>query len=252
MRKILAILLVTSTYVNAQFYQIDYEVQPQIAFTPKAIEAMKQYYPDAKQREEMIEMTKNIPVMDYIFTYNSSQSQSTINLKLNNSQEQGGMQMGIGPDIGEKPIFNYKEQLYFNQSEFEGKKILVYDSLNKVDFKDTGKTKTILGIETKEAIGKHKDIDVIAWYAPSLPYAYSPDKYYGTKGLIMELHYKYIKDDIEVMISWNPKAKKELKKEPVYTINDNLRKVSYPELIIMYDEMNKRIMEEQNKGVDKK
>lgn len=252
MRKFLAILLLASTYVNAQFYQIDYEVQPQIAFTPKAIEAMKQYYPDAKQREQVIEMSKNIPTVDYIFTYNSSQSQSTINLKLNNSQQQDGMQMGIGPDIGEKPIFNHKEQLYYNQSEFEGKKILVYDSLNKVDFKDTGKSKTILGIKTKEAIGKHKDIDVIAWYAPTIPYIYSPDKYYGTNGLILELHYKYIKDDVEVMISWTPKAKKELKKEPVYTINNGLNKVSYPELLQLYEEMNKRIMEEQNKGVDKK
>lgn len=252
MRNILAILLLASTCVNAQFYQIDYEVQPQIAFTPKAIEAMKQYYPDAKQRDEVIEMTKNIPSIDYIFTYNSSESQSTINLKLNNSQQPGDMRMGIGPDIGEHPVFNYKEQLYYNQSDFQGKKIMVYDSLNKVDFKDTGKSKTILGIETKEAIGKHKDVDVIAWYAPSLPYVYSPDKYFGTKGLILELHYKYIKDDIEVMISWNPKVKKELKKEPVYKLNESLKKVSYPELISMYDEMNKRIIEAENQGVDKK
>ena len=112
MKKLIAILLFISTFAEAQFYENDFEVQPQINFTDKAMEALKQYYPDQKQRDEFLEMSKNIPSQTYSFKYNQSQSQTINILKVDNSQQSQGNTMGIGPDIGEKPIFDYKEQIF--------------------------------------------------------------------------------------------------------------------------------------------
>ncbi|MDM1546542.1 GLPGLI family protein [Empedobacter falsenii] len=160
--------------------------------------------------------------------------------------------MGIGPEIGEKPIFNYKENLYYNETDmFTGNKLLVYDSLQKVDFVETGKTKNILGFEVKEATAKYKNYDLIAWYTSQIPYTYSPDKFYGTKGLILELHYKYMRDDIEVMISWNAIKKKESKKAPVFKINNQLKKVSQAEFLKMIEDSNQIQREATNQGVEK-
>ncbi|HCC95755.1 MAG TPA: hypothetical protein DEQ26_15825 [Flavobacteriaceae bacterium] len=252
MKKIIALIILISSIANAQFYEIEYEVQPQIHFTDKALENLKQYYPDQKQREEFLKTTKKIPNQFYSFNYNQTESQTQYIDKVNNSQQESQGFMGIGPEIGEKPIFNYKENLYYNETDmFTGNKLLVYDSLQKVDFVETGKTKNILGFEVKEAIAKYKNYDLIAWYTSQIPYTYSPDKFYGTKGLILELHYKYMRDDIEVMISWNAIKKKESKKAPIFKINNQLKKVSQTEFIQMIEDSNQIQREAANQGVEK-
>ncbi|MDM1522179.1 GLPGLI family protein [Empedobacter stercoris] len=252
MKNFLTLIIIISSFAQAQFYEIAYKVQPQIHFTDKALENLKQYYPDQKQREEFLESAKKIPSQFYSFKYNESQSQSEYIDKVDNSQEAPQSFMGISPDIGANPIFNYEDNLYFNEVDmFTGNKFLVYDSLEKVNFVETGKTKTILGIETKEATAKYKNYDLIAWYAPQISYSYSPDKFYGTKGLILELHYKYLRDDIEVMISWNATKKKELKKSPVFKINNKLKKVSQAEFLQMIEDSNQIQREAYNQGVEK-
>ncbi|WP_291073960.1 GLPGLI family protein [Empedobacter sp. UBA5987] len=214
---------------------------------------MKQYYPDQKQREEFLESAKKIPKQFYSFKYNETKSQTSYILRVDNTQEPSQMSMGIRPDIGSNPIFSYKENLYYYETDmFTGNKMVIYDSLQKVNFVETRKTKNILGFGVKEAITKYKNYDLIAWYAPQISYEYSPDKYYGTKGLILELHYKYTKDDVEVMISWNATKKKELKKAPIFTINNKLQKVSYSEFMRMIEEDNQKQCELHNQGVDRK
>ena len=253
MKKLLTLIVFISSFASAQFYEIEYEVQPQIHFTDKALESLKQYYPDQKQRNEFLELAKKIPTVNYNFKYNQSESQSQVILKLDNSQQENSNPLAITPEIGDKPIFKYSENLYFNEIDmFTGNKLLVYDSLQRVNFIETGKTKNILGFEVKEATAKYKNYDLIAWYAPKIPYTYSPDKFYGTKGLILELHYKYMRDDIEVMISWNAIKKKESKKAPVFKINNQLKRVSQAEFFKMIEDSNQIQREENNQGVDKK
>ncbi|MCA4809661.1 GLPGLI family protein [Empedobacter stercoris] len=252
MKNFLTLIIIFSSFAQAQFYEIEYEVQPQIHFTDKALENLKQYYPDQKQREEFLKTTKKIPNQFYSFNYNQTESQTQYIDKVNNSQQESQGFMGISPDIGANPIFNYEDNLYFNEVDmFTGNKLLVYDYLQKVDFVETGKTKNILGFEVKEATAKYKNYDLIAWYTSQIPYAYSPDKLYGTKGLILELHYKYMRDDIEVMISWNATKKKELKKSPVFKINNKLKKVSQAEFLQMIEDSNQIQRESSNQGVEK-
>ena len=252
MKNFLTLIIIFSSFAQAQFYELEFEVHPQIYFTDKALENLKQYYPDQKQREEFLESANKIPSQFYSFKYNESQSQSEYIDKVDNSQEAPQSFMGISPDIGANSIFNYEDNLYFNEVDmFTGNKLLVYDYLQKVDFVETGKTKNILGFEVKEATAKYKNYDLIAWYTSQIPYAYSPDKLYGTKGLILELHYKYMRDDIEVIISWNAIKKKDSKKAPVFKINNQLKKVSQAEFLQMIEDSNQIQRESSNQGVEK-
>ncbi|WP_185144068.1 GLPGLI family protein [Empedobacter falsenii] len=131
---------------------------------------MKQYYPDQKQREEFLESAKKIPKQFYSFKYNETKSQTSYILRVDNTQEPSQMSMGIRPDIGSNPIFSYKENLYYYETDmFTGNKMVIYDSLQKVNFVETRKTKNILGFGVKEAITKYKNYDLIAWYAPLIP-----------------------------------------------------------------------------------
>lgn len=252
MKTLLTTMLIISGYVHAQFYEIIYNVQPQIHFTEKALENLKQNYPDEKQRNEFLEMAKNITPFSYNFKYNQSESQTQFIQKIDNSQDDNFNPLAVTPEIGTKAIFHYNENLYYDESDMFKEKILVYDSLYKIDFVDTGKTKKILGFEVKEAIGKKGKYNVIAWYTPTIKYNYSPDKFYGTSGLILELHYKYMRDDIEIMISWNAINKKELRKIPKFALNTNLKKVSFSDYLKMIEESNQKQIENINQGVDKK
>jgi GLPGLI family protein len=251
MKKIILLFILVSSFIQAQFYEINFDVQPQINFTQKALEQLEIYFPDKKERDIYIEMSKNIPILNYSFSFNKEESKTIFIPKVQNSQESDINYLGIVPDIGENPIFRYKEKLFYNKTDFEGKSLLVYDSLYQVKFTDTGKIKNILGFESKESIGKHNNYDIVVWYTPNIDKSFSPDRFYGTNGLILEIHYKYIKNDIEVMISWNPTKIKPLKRIPSYTFNSKFKKISYSELLDLYEEMNKNQREELNKGIDK-
>ena len=48
MKKLIALIILISSFANAQFYEIDYEVQPQIRLTPKAMESLNNHFKDKK------------------------------------------------------------------------------------------------------------------------------------------------------------------------------------------------------------
>ena len=253
MKKLIALIILISSFANAQFYEIDYEVQPQIRLTAKAYESLNNHYKDKKDREKAIESIEKIDTLFYKFSYNNELSQSAIIEKIDNSQNYNDNRIQISPKIGGKSYVNYNEMRSYTEKDFLEKAFNVYDSVHKINFVDTGKTKTILGIETKEAKGNYKDVDIVAWYAPSIPYNYSPDIYYGTKGLILELHYKYIheKSNAEFMISWIATKKKELRKAPVFKYNKKLETISLSELSEMQSKKAEEFKDEMNRGVEK-
>jgi GLPGLI family protein len=254
MKQLITLLILISSFAQAQFYEIDYEVRPQIKITAKALESLNNHYKDKKEREKELESLNKIDTLFYTFTYNTDVSRTSVVEKIDNSDDYNFDRVQIPPKIKGNSIVNYREKLFYYEQAFHAKTLLVYDSINNVNFTDTGKTKTILGIETKEAIGKYKDIEIIAWYAPSIPYEYSPDLFYGTKGLILELHYKYIdkESDVEIMISWIATKKKELREAPVIKLNNKLKKVSKAVMTEMQNKSIQQYWEEQNQGVDKK
>ena len=253
MRKILALLLIASSFVNAQFYQIDYEFKSQMAFTDEGLQQFSQAVPDAKQREMILDGMKNIPVMNFTFSFNTSESKTVFEPKLNNSQAQQGPFPAIPPaKIGTNSIVKYNEKMFYDEADVMGKKFLIYDSIHLVDFNETGKTKEILGKKVKESKGKYQNFEVIAWFDDSNPNHFSPDGFYGTNGLILELHYKYLKDGVEVLSSWIPSKITTLKSAPVFKYNQQLKKITFAEMEKLYEEFNNQQREASNSGVDRK
>ncbi|WP_291052060.1 MULTISPECIES: hypothetical protein [unclassified Empedobacter] len=60
-----------------------------------------------------------------------------------------------------------------------------------------------------------------------------------------------MRDDIEVIISWNAIKKKDSKKAPVFKINNQLKKVSQAEFLKMIENSNQIQRESSNQGVEK-
>ena len=58
MRKIFSILLIVTSFANAQFYQIDYDLKTQAEFTNEGLNQFSQAVPDVKQREMILDGMK--------------------------------------------------------------------------------------------------------------------------------------------------------------------------------------------------
>lgn len=253
MRNFFALFLVVSSFVNAQFYQIDYEFKSQMAFTEEGLQQFSQAVPDAKQREMILDGMKNIPVMNFTFSFNTSESKTVFEPKLNNAQTQQGPFSAIPPaKIGLNSIVKYNEKMFFDEADVMGKKYMVYDSIHWIDFKGTGNTKDILGKKVKEMKGKYQNYDIIAWVDETNPNHFSPDGFYSNKGLVIELHYKYIKDGVEVLSSWIPSKITTLKTAPVFKYNAQLKKITFAEMEKLYEEFNQQQREAMNNSVDRK
>ena len=253
MKKLLTLIIIISSFARAQFYEIEYEMHVQTHYTEKGLKWFEEWEEDPKDRQIIIDLNMNPPIENYQFVFNENFSSSNLIRKVDNSQDDQTIFVNkTAPTFGENAFIDYKENKFWAQTDVYGDKYLSYDSVHKVNFEDTGKTKEILGKQVKEAVGKIGKYDLIAWYAPSIDYKFSPDIFYGTNGLILELHYKYMRDDIEVMISWNAIKKKESKKAPVFKINNQLKKVSQAEFFKMIEDSNQIQREENNQGIDKK
>jgi GLPGLI family protein len=85
---------------------------------------------------------------------------------------------------------NLSEGKVIDQREFLDKKFLIKYDLDSLDWKLSGKQKTILGHVCFEAILK-SELDSLqpttAWFCPSIPVASGPDVYGQLPGIILEL-----------------------------------------------------------------
>jgi len=82
---------------------------------------------------------------------------------------------------------NHKTNVYLRDSDILGRKFLVSDNLEKINWKLSDEEKNIGDYKAKKAIAVIDDEDVIAWYADDIPIADGPYDYHGLPGLILEL-----------------------------------------------------------------
>ena len=96
---------------------------------------------------------------------------------------------------------NLKEDIYPNDSELYGKKFLISDTSEKVNWKLEKESKTIgdyvcfkATYEKKSETSDAEDSNseepevVTAWYTPQIPVKNGPKEYDGLPGLILEVH----------------------------------------------------------------
>lgn len=94
--------------------------------------------------------------------------------------EYGGSRGTLYKNIGDNRILKTENAF--------GKNYLISDELKKYDWKISKESKEILGYEVRKAEAKiDSTTNVMAWYAPKLPYKNGPSGYQGLPGLILEL-----------------------------------------------------------------
>ncbi|MDB5231683.1 MAG: hypothetical protein JWN76_2488 [Chitinophagaceae bacterium] len=123
---------------------------------------------------------------------------------------------------------DFKNKLRLNTEDLGGQEYLVKDGIPELNWLTLTETKTIQGYDCKKASGKlvRKDwivtvhsktvtvtqridtVNVVAWYAPSIPQMIGPDKYTGLPGAILAVENNKGKTLFEaVSISGNLKQK---------------------------------------------
>lgn len=177
--------------------------------------------PEAQQKA-LQEMLQKQMQKTYVLTFNKNSSLYKEDAQLNEPVKSNGISITIG-NSNDVLYKNIKTKTYVKSEENFGKRFLIQDSLQKLDWKLEKETKKIgkylclkatavkmvddyEGVKKKE---KQKELKITAWYTPEIPVSNGPEYYFGLPGLILELHedkMHYVANKIVL----NPKNKKEI------------------------------------------
>jgi Protein of unknown function (Porph_ging). len=120
---------------------------------------------------------------------------------------EGGNQIRIMGGADDITYYNFSEGRKVEQREFATKQYLISDSIQKLNWKLTGESKTVLGYTCQQAvtmrIGKRMEmsmdngkmtrkevpdtVQVVAWFTPVIPVPAGPELQGQLPGLILEL-----------------------------------------------------------------
>ncbi|WP_194768469.1 GLPGLI family protein [Tamlana sp. I1] len=174
-----------------------------------------------ERKKQIAERMKSALEKTFILTFNQSESLYEEEAHLDAPGQGGGRHFGMMNSSGGDQYKNVKTQEIIQKQDLFGKQFLIKDSLQTLDWKLTGETKTIgkytcfKAIALKKKTGfdyrdfrrkssndKPKDssntevetpkeapqeIIVTAWYTPQIPVNIGPDVYWGLPGLILEI-----------------------------------------------------------------
>lgn len=229
-----------SPFSFAQHYTIIYDAQVKIVYSEKGLEWFNDRIKDPVERRSMIEQNSNPPIIQYTFNFNQTESLTVYTPKINNSQE-GGSSIIRAPftiGLGEMYMDYTKGEILKNHDVY-GKRYIGYDSIRRLDFKDTGANKILLGRQVTHAKAEYNNHEIEVWYDPAIPYAVSPDVFSGTPGVILEIKYAYEEEGNEIVTHLVATAIKQVKKATIHKPTKG-QLVHESALEAIYNEANER------------
>lgn len=171
-----------------------------------------------EQKKRIMERIKNMNQKTFVLSFNQTESIYKKKEKLEAPTQGGdgrGSQFGAmmsGAADGDR-YKNIQEKETRKEAELLGKKFLIVDPLEKLEWKMTGETrnigqytcfkatakKNIIEVATpgppsrgkkekEDTKVKEKEITVTAWYTMQIPVSNGPDVYWGLPGLILEIN----------------------------------------------------------------
>lgn len=187
------------------------------------------------RKKKIQERMRRASEKTYILTFNQTRSIYKEQVKLEQpGAQQRGMRMAMMMNSGGEYFKNIKDENYVVKKDLLGKKFLIMDKLERINWKMEGESKKIgnytvfkatatkivkepnmagvlSGKETpRKKESKGKEVEITAWYCPEIPVNQGPASYWGLPGLIME-----VSDGRTTIlcskIIMNPKEKSELK-----------------------------------------
>lgn len=87
----------------------------------------------------------------------------------------------------EKTYVDLSKMALVQQKDFFGRMFLIKDSVETHDWKITGDQKTILDYPVMKAVTTVDSMEVVAWFAPTIPVAGGPEGMAGLPGMVLEV-----------------------------------------------------------------
>lgn len=254
MRKLLTLIIIISSFVQAQFYEIEYETHVSYINNEKGIEELKQSTPSISERNKILEGNANPPKEYFTFIFNEKEANVNYIKKVNNGQGEIARFIMTPPNLNTNySYYDYEKGTYLEERDLYGRKFIIENNFKPLEFKDTGNTKTILGYTTKEATYSKDNFKITVWYVPDFKKNYNLDVYTGVNGLVLEelINENFEKGDRIIKI--NAQKIKQIKKAKIIKPTKG-EKVTDKEYIAIMRETNRKRdeMYEQSNGIEKK
>ncbi|MGV0994486.1 GLPGLI family protein [Empedobacter falsenii] len=256
MKKIIALIILFSSFANAQFYEIEYETFVSYINNEKGLEELMKTEPSVSERNKIIEGNANPPKEYFKFIFNEKEGNVNYIKKVNNGQGEIARFIMVPPNLNTNfSYYDFEKGSYLEERDLYGKKFLIENNFKTLDFKDTGNTKIILGYEAREATYSKDNVKFTIWYAPEFKKNYNIDIYKGVDGLVLEelIHETYEKGDRIIKI--NALKINTLKKAKIVKPTKG-QKVTNEEFYVIMKEINRKRDElyeqSQGNGIDKK
>ncbi|WP_413532471.1 GLPGLI family protein [Empedobacter brevis] len=186
MKKLIALIILISSFANAQFYEVEYEAQVKTKYNEKGLKWFEENVDNPTERREVIEANENPSKEYYLFKFNDNEANISHVKKVNNSQGAIARFIFTPENLGNNNLYyDYKNKSILDQRDLYGRKFIIKKQFINLDFVDTNETKTILGYKAQQAIAKDGNLQVIVWYTKDINYNYSPDFYLGVNGFVL-------------------------------------------------------------------
>lgn len=170
--------------------------------------------------------------------------------KIDNNQKTSSNIGLIGGPAG-NIYTNIEDKYSLFSIDFNGKKLIVKDTIKSLDWVLSKDKAKILGYEVRKAMYQKDKFIVEAWYAPELVFKNGPSKYYGLPGIILKI-VETIKSDkgdqkqIYTAISVRLDDKAKIEKPSKGQL------ITQKEFEQIIDEMNNKFKKMQSEKIDKK
>ncbi|MDM1297888.1 GLPGLI family protein [Empedobacter falsenii] len=185
MKKLIAFIVLISSFANAQVYEIEYETLIKVKYSDKAINE----FTGVKNSEKVSIAAKYEQTHPYYYTFilNEKEANTIEKTKIYNNQDDTNMVSMKAPYLsgGFLLLNEDKMENYFHFDE--GKKFNVASKIPIVDWKITTEEKEILGYKTFKATADYDNSKLTAWFTPLIATKLSVVTLNSPNGLILEL-----------------------------------------------------------------
>ncbi|WP_413532469.1 GLPGLI family protein [Empedobacter brevis] len=250
MKKLIALIILISSFANAQFYEVEYETQIKTKYNEKGLEIYKEIK-DPEVKKENIDQNENPKALDFKFIFNNGEANSIELPKVQNAQGQIISIKKTAPYMYfGTTYFNIYKQETLMQQDVYGKKYIVYDKINDLDWKITNESKEILGYRAQKATANFDNRIFVAWFIPELKTDLMLINFKSPGGLVLDLEITYEDEMGKYFGIYKANSIKE-KSKYKFIIPTKGSKVSLSELDKIWEDFDHKRDEANNQGVDK-
>lgn len=262
MKKLFYLVLVLTSFVNAQTYEVKVKFQHHTKYTPEYIEEFFGDIKDADARKWNIEQNENPKPLDYLIYSSEKEYNSIEQEKLDNSQDAKG---GVKKSVAGLPFgltySDFTTNENFREVDVYGKKFIVKNPIEKLNWEFTNETREILGYKVYKATTKYNKFNVEAWFTKEIDFKFIPIAVQPLDGFVLEMNLFVELPEVGRMDNFirvqgiKPNVKNYKFKNPLKTDKKSkIPIISQEELNDIYDEANRKRNEMFNSSdeVDKK